>query len=57
MKQNGYYTHVDRHRYGCEVLEDAGTQVRVRLSEETAREWQLSQELWLPVQFIRIERA
>ena len=55
MIRAGYYTHIDGQSYRCEILEETETQVFVRLSEESARELQLNEELWLPKYYVKIE--
>lgn len=55
MTKTGYYQHIDGQRYRCEVLEEMETQVKVRLSEQSARELQLTEELWLPRLYVKIE--
>jgi hypothetical protein len=55
MKKTGYYTHLDGERYRCEVVEETETLTRVRLSEETAKELRLAEELWLPRGAVRDE--
>jgi hypothetical protein len=55
MNKTGYYTHLDGQRYSCEVVEETETMARVRLSEDTAKELRLAEELWLPRHTVRVE--
>ena len=55
MTKNAYYRHLDGQSYRCEVIEEAETQVKVRLSEESAQELRLATELWLPKSYVKIE--
>jgi hypothetical protein len=55
MTGTGYYMHMDGQRYRCQVIEEAQTQVKVRLSEQAAKELRLSEELWLPKLYVRVE--
>lgn len=55
MTKTGYYTHLNGQRYRCEVVEETETLARVRLSEETAKELRLAEELWLPRHTVRVE--
>jgi hypothetical protein len=54
MAKNAYYRHLDGQRHRCEVIEETETQVKVRLSEESARELRLNSELWLPKSYVKI---
>ena len=55
MTQNAYYRHLDGQRYRCEIIDQADTQVKVRLTEQTAQELRLDQELWLPRSYVQVE--
>ena len=55
MTKTGYYTHLDGQRYRCEVVEETETMARVRLSEETAKQLRLAEELWLPKRSVKAE--
>jgi hypothetical protein len=57
MTKDAYYNHLTGQRYRCEVIEETGTMVKVRLSEETARELKFTTELWLPKTHVTIEGA
>lgn len=55
MAQTAFYRHLDGQRYRCEVIDQADTQVKVRLSEQTAQELRLDRELWLPKSYVQVE--
>jgi hypothetical protein len=52
MAINTYYRHLNGYRHRCEIIEETETQVRVRLSEESARELKFDTELWLPRSYV-----
>lgn len=56
MNKVGYYTHTNKERYRCDVIEDTATMIRIRLSEETAKQLRLAQELWLPRAYVKTEQ-
>jgi hypothetical protein len=57
MAKDAYYNHLTGQRYRCEVIQETETMVKVRLSEETARELKFTTELWLPKSHVTIEGA
>lgn len=57
MTKNAYYNHLTGQRYRCEVTEETETMVKVRLSEETAKELKFTTELWLPKTHVTTEGA
>ena len=52
MAENAYYRHLNGHRHRCEIIEETETQLKVRLSEESARELKFTTELWLPKSYV-----
>ena len=54
MAKIAYYRHLNGHHHRCEIIEETETQVKVRMSEESARELKFDTELWLPKSYIKV---